>query len=164
MEVLPPDPTTNISEPTPPPFSPARPPRSTVLYGPNGLRAGWSIVIYVAVLVALLFLVGLELRWLTPHLPPSMRGTRGSGFHPAVAILSEASALIAVLLATAGMARLEHRFTADYGLAGFDRVRQFLIGLVCGFAFLACWLGDEVSASAAPVQPETTARPAPQRR
>jgi hypothetical protein len=126
-----------MPEPAPAPLSPAPPPRSPVLYGPNGLRAGWRIVIYVAVLVALLFLVGLELRWLGPHLPASMRSTPGTGFHPLVAIYSEASVLIVVLLATAGMARLEHRRTADYGLAGFDRVRQFLIGLVCGFIFLS---------------------------
>jgi uncharacterized protein len=140
MEVLPPDPSDSIPESTPP-LSPTPPLRSTVLYGPNGLRAGWSIVIYVAVLIALLFLVGLELRWLTPHLPAGMRARPGSGFHPAIAILSEASALIAVLLATAGMARLEHRYTADYGLAGVDRARQFLIGLVLGFAFLSLLVG-----------------------
>jgi hypothetical protein len=97
------------------------------------MRAGWSIVIYAAVLIALLFLVGLEMHWLESHMPASMRGARGSGFHPAVAILSEASALIAVLLATVGMARLEHRRAADYGLAGFD--------LVCGFAFLSLLVG-----------------------
>jgi len=141
MEVLPPDPSASIPEPATTPPSPAPRPRSTVLYGPNGLRAGWSIVIYVAVLIALLFLVGLEMRWLGPHIPASMRGARGSAFHPAIAILSEASALIAVLLASAGMARLEHRRAADYGLAGFDRVRQFLIGLVCGFAFLSLLVG-----------------------
>jgi uncharacterized protein len=137
MEVLPPNPSDNIPDSAPAPLAPALRSPSTVLYGPNGLRAGWSIVIYVAVLIALLFLVGLEMHWLEPHMPASMRAPRGSGFHPAVAILSEASALIAVLLATAGMARLEHRFTADYGLAGFDRARQFVIGLVCGFAFLS---------------------------
>ncbi|HTU49179.1 MAG TPA: CPBP family intramembrane glutamic endopeptidase [Acidobacteriaceae bacterium] len=141
MEALPPDPSANIPEPAPPLLSPAPRPRSTVLYGPNGLRAGWSIVIYVAVLISLLFLVGLELRWITPHLPASLRPVPGSGFHPTIAILSEASALIAVLLATAGMARLENRRAADYGLAGFDRVRQFLIGLVCGFAFLSLLVG-----------------------
>jgi len=141
MEVLPPDSTDNISEPVTQQIAPAPQPRSTVLYGPNGLRAGWSIVIYLALLAALLFLVGLEMRWLTLHLPASMRATPGSGFHPAIAILSEASALIAVLLATAGMARLENRRTADYGLAGFDRVRQFFIGLVWGFAFLSLLVG-----------------------
>jgi hypothetical protein len=141
MEVLPPDSSKNISEPAAPQIVPPPPSRPSVLYGPNGLRADWSIVIYIAVLVSLLFLVGLEMRWLGPHLPASMRGARGSAFHPAVAILSEASALIAVLLATAGMARLEHRYTADYGLAGLDRVRQFLIGLVCGFSFLSLLVG-----------------------
>ncbi len=141
MEVLPPDPSDSIPESATPPLSPTPPARSTVLYGPNGLRAGWSIVIYVAVLIALLFLVGLELRWLTPHLPGGMRARPGAGFHPAIAILSEASALIAVLLATAGMARLENRYAADYGLAGVDRARQFLIGLVLGFGFLSLLVG-----------------------
>ncbi len=141
MEVLPPDPSANISESVTPPLSPIPSTRSTVLYGPDGLRAGWSIVIYVGVLIALLFLVGLEMRWVSPHLPASMRGGRGTGFHPAIAILSEASVLIAVVLATAGMARLEHRRAADFGLAGFDRARQFLIGLVCGFAFLSLLVG-----------------------
>jgi membrane protease YdiL (CAAX protease family) len=112
-----------------------------MLYGPNGLRAGWSIAIYIAVVVALLFLVGLEMRWLIPHLPVDLRGARGGAFHPTVAILSEASVLIAVLLATAGMARLEYRHTAFYGLAGFDRARQFFIGLACGFAFLSLLIG-----------------------
>ncbi len=140
MEVPPPDPSGSIPESTPP-LSPMPPPRSTVLYGPNGLRAGWSIVVYIAVLIALLFLVRLELQWLTPHLPAGMRARPSSGFHPALAILTEASALIAVLLATAGMARLENRYTADYGLAGVDRARQFLIGLVCGFIFLSLLVG-----------------------
>jgi uncharacterized protein len=141
MDILPPDSSENISDPVAPQIVLPPASRSSVLYGPNGLRAGWSIVIYVAVLVALFFLVGLEMRWLGPHIPASMRGARGSSFHPAVAILSEASVLLAVLLATAGMAWLEHRRTADYGLAGFDRARQFLIGLVCGFAFLSLLVG-----------------------
>jgi membrane protease YdiL (CAAX protease family) len=141
MEILPPDAPENLSEPAAPQVIVPTSSRSSVMYGPNGLRAGWSIVIYVAVVVALLFLVGLEMRWLGPHLPASMRGARGTGFHPTVAILSEASVLLAVLLATAGMARLEHRRAADYGLAGFDRTRQFLIGLVCGFVFLSLLVG-----------------------
>lgn len=141
MEVLPPDQSSYIPEATTPPPSPAPRPRSAVLYGPNGLRAGWSIAIYVAVLISLLFLVGLEMHWLTPHLPASMRAKPGQGFHPTIVILSEASVLIAVLLATAGMARLEHRSTAFYGLAGLDRARQFVIGLVCGFLFLSMLIG-----------------------
>lgn len=141
MEVLPPDASGNMPEAGAPHIAPIPPAPSSILYGPNGLRAGWSIVIYVAVMMALLFLIGLEMHWLLHYLPFSLRGTQGSGFHPAVTILAEASMLLAVLLATAGMARLEHRRTADYGLAGFDRTRQFLIGLVCGFCFLSLLIG-----------------------
>lgn len=141
MEVLPSDSSGNIPEPDKPQIISVPPARFSVLYGPNGLRAGWSIVIYVAVILALLFLVGLEMRWVLPHLPMGLRGGRGSDFHPTVAILSEASVLLAVLLATAGMARLEHRHTAFYGLVGFDRTRQFFIGLVSGFCFLSLLIG-----------------------
>ncbi|MGO8720744.1 MAG: CPBP family intramembrane glutamic endopeptidase [Acidobacteriaceae bacterium] len=141
MEVLPPGASGNIPEPGTPHIAPIPPARPSILYGPNGLRAGWSIVIYVAVMAALLFLIGLEMHWLLHYLPVSLRGAQGSGFHPTVSILAEASMLLAVLLATAGMARLEHRRTADYGLAGFDRTRQFLIGLVCGFCFLSLLVG-----------------------
>ena len=141
MEILPPESQENIPEVAAPLTAPALRPPNAILYGPNGLRAGWSIVIYAAVLAALLFLVGLEMRWLVPRFPASMRGTPGSGFHPGIAIFSEASVLIALLLATAGMARLEHRHTAFYGLAGSDRLRQFLIGIVCGFVFLSLLVG-----------------------
>jgi hypothetical protein len=141
MEVLPSDSSGNIPETGAPQIAPTPPSRPSILYGPNGLRAGWSIVIYVAVVLALLFLVGLEMRWVIPHLPLNLRGGRGSDFHPTVAILSEASVLLAALLATAGMARLEHRRTAFYGLAGFDRTRQFFIGLISGFVFLSLLIG-----------------------
>ncbi len=141
MEVLPPDAPGNMPEPGTPQIVSVPPSRHSVLYGPNGLRAGWSIVIYVGVLASLFILIGLEMRWLLHHVPANLRGARGGAFHPTMAILSEASVLLAVLLATAGMAQLEHRRTADYGLAGFDRVRQFFIGLVCGFAFLSLLIG-----------------------
>jgi membrane protease YdiL (CAAX protease family) len=139
METLPPAPSTSNPETAPAPFSPAPRLRSTVLYGPNGLRPGCSIVLFVAVVLALRFLVGFELQWLAAYLPPSMRSNPDS--YPLFVIVADASMLIAVLLATAGMARLEHRRTADYGLTGFDRTRQFLIGLVCGFVFLSLLVG-----------------------
>lgn len=141
MEVLPPDASGNIPEPGTPRIAPIPPAPSSILYGPNGLRAGWSIVIFVAVMMALLFLIGLEMHWLLHSLPANLRGTQGGGFHPIVTILAESSMLLAVLLTTAGMARLEHRRTVEYGLAGFDRVRQFFIGLACGFCFLSLLIG-----------------------
>ena len=140
MEVSPPDPSDKISEFTPP-LSPAPPPHSTVLYGPNGLRAGWAILLAVCIFFALRFLIELEIFWLVRRLPAGLQPVPEGSIHPSSFLLLEAGILLAVLLTTACMARLEHRFTADYGLAGFDRARQFVIGLVCGFAFLSLLVG-----------------------
>jgi CAAX protease family protein len=141
MEVLPPHPSDNIPEAAPAPFSPASRPRSTVLYGPNGLRAGWSILLAVCIFYALRFLIDLEIFWVIRRLPVRLQQVPEGPIHPPTFILLESGVLLAVLLTIAFMARLEHRLTADYGLAGFDRARQFVIGLVCGFAFLSLLIG-----------------------
>ncbi|MGH9617131.1 MAG: lysostaphin resistance A-like protein [Acidobacteriaceae bacterium] len=140
MGTPPPEEPENTTERAPRIAPPPQPP-SSVLYGPNGLRAGWSSFVFTAVLLALYFLIGLEMQWLVHDFPSSFRGARGHASHPTMLILWEASGLLAVLLATAGMARLENRRTAFYGLAGFDRARQFFIGLISGFAFLSLLIG-----------------------
>lgn len=141
MEILPPDPPDNLHDARTPQLVAPSPGRSTVLFGPHGLRAGWSILLYVGVLLSLLYLAGFELRWFAQHLHQRLPGSSGGDFHPALAIVSEAITLLAVVLATAGMARLEQKRVAFYGLAGFDRARQFLIGIVCGFVFLSLLIG-----------------------
>lgn len=112
----------------------ARPP---ILYGPDGLRTGWSILAFLGILAGLLWLANLEVRWLALHLHQSSASRNGHELHPTLMILAETSLLVAVLLATALMARLEQRRTASYGLEGANRVRRFLTGLVSGFGFLS---------------------------
>ncbi len=140
MEMLPPDSSGNSPAPETPQLVPPQLERSSILYGPHGLRAGWSILLYVGVLMFLMFLAGFELRWFALHLHQRMPVTGGK-FHPALAIVSEAITLLVVVVATAAMARLERRRVAFYGLDGLDRVRQFFIGLVCGFVFLSLLIG-----------------------
>ncbi len=144
MEILPPEgpnntgkPPTHISEP----LTHTIAPRSSVLYGPDGLRAGWSILLYIGVLASLLYLAGFELRWVTRHLHQRIPGGAGGEFHPALAIVAEATTLLVVVLATAAIARLERRPVAFYGLAGADRVRQFVLGIVSGFVLLSLLVG-----------------------
>jgi membrane protease YdiL (CAAX protease family) len=129
----PPEPETTISAPT---FS-AAPTRPAILYGPDGLRAGWSILAFLGILALFLALARFEVSWLARHLHQGAASRRGHELHPTLMILAETSVLLAVLLATAIMARLEQRRTASYGLEGTNRVRQFLIGLVSGFGFLS---------------------------
>ena len=109
------------------------PPRSPIFFGRDGLRAGWSILLYIVVIAALLSLAGFELHWFAVHLHQTMSGE----FHPTLAILTEATTLLVVVLATALMAWIEGRGVAFYGLIGIDRVRQFFIGIVSGFVLLS---------------------------
>jgi len=114
--------------------------RSPVFFNDHGLRAGWSILLYLAVLAGLLALASFELRWLAvrthrSHLHP------GSAMHPGFTIVVEAVYLLAIVLATAFMGWIEHRRAADYGLAGVERCRQFIVGMVCGFCFLSLLIG-----------------------
>ena len=109
------------------------PPRSPIFFGRDGLRAGWRILLYIVVIAALLSLAGFELHWFAVHLHQTMSGE----FHPTLAILTEATTLLVVVLATALMAWIEGRGVAFYGLIGIDRVRQFFIGIVSGFVLLS---------------------------
>ncbi len=140
METLPPELPENLTENATTPVV-ARPMRSSILYGPHGLRAGWSILLYLGVLISLLYLAGFELRWFAQHLHQSLHGDKNGEFHPALAIVAEATTLLVVMLATAGMARLERHRVTFYGLAGSDRVRQFFFGIVSGFALLSLLVG-----------------------
>jgi membrane protease YdiL (CAAX protease family) len=110
--------------------------QSPVFFGPDGLRAGWSILLFLGVVAAL----AVPFQWLVHaimvhrHIAPPAKGAE---LQPAIFILSEGVTLLIVLIATALMGKVEgHRFTF-YGLAGAGRARQFFIGLLSGFAFLS---------------------------
>jgi len=109
----------------------------SIWFGPNGLRAGWRLLVYAIPLVALGFLVNLALR--------AMFGKQGPGAaigqSPWLAILIEALNFALFLVPALMMARLECRSLAVYGLRwrgdGFHRVAE---GVLWGFAGLSCLL------------------------
>ena len=138
MEILPPEAPKRTRET--PLFAGARM-ESSIFYGPNGLRAGWSVLLYIGVLMALLYLAGFELHWFARYLHRSMPGQRSGEAYPTLVTVVEAMTLLAVVLATAGMARVERCRVAFYGLIGSDRVRQFFIGIASGFAFISLLVG-----------------------
>lgn len=111
--------------------------RTVALYGPQGLRAGWKALLFIGVLFSLLFLSTVEIRSIASRMGQNGAIITGGEIHPALLIVGEAATLIAVLLATMAMARLEQHRAADYGLTGTHRLRQFVIGLVSGFGFLS---------------------------
>lgn len=109
-------------------------PLSRVFFGPQGIRAGWSILIFIALFV----LFGAGARVLLHFLPHSMQGENtASGIAPLSRNIGELVALGLTLIATAIMARLENRPFPSYGLGGRGKLPLALLGAFWGFFFVS---------------------------
>lgn len=105
-----------------------------VFLGPDGLRAGWSVLIFLVVMVALL--VGLEAAFARLHL----LNPKG-GFTPKNMFFNEVVSFLALLGAVIVAALAERRRILDYNLRGVRRRRHFFSGLAVGFAALSVLVG-----------------------
>lgn len=106
-----------------------------VFVGPEGLRAGWSVLIFIA--LTYLLLTGFAFLFLKLHLV-----TRGNSFAPQQQFFSELFQVLALLTAAAIMAVIERRRILDYNLRGARRVAHFFSGFVVGFAALSALVGS----------------------
>src|SRR5215471_13469404 len=108
------------------PDSPAR----VVFIGRQGLRAGWRLLIYFAVLFVLVMATIPLQRWGFRRL--------GSDFSARNVIIGEIISFGLILLATAIMGKFERRSLADYGLPFRLALRkQFWSGALWGFVMLS---------------------------
>lgn len=95
--------------------------------GPQGLRAGWGILLFAAAFVAIAALLAfISLVALARALPGDLP-----------LFLTEVVELVAVLGSTAIMARVERRSAWDYGLLDPRSRQRFLRGMVWGVALLS---------------------------
>ena len=113
---------------------------SWIFFGPEGLRAGWGLLLFAV----LLTILGLAVNFLTAEAHRQSFGhaaSRGqtqsspasaSDTPPSHLLAAEATSLLAVLLATFALARIERRPFTTYGLGGTHKLPQFLQGLLCG--------------------------------
>lgn len=104
-----------------------------IFIGPDGLRAGWSALIFVALLLG--FMSGLGFLFVRLHLV-----SRG-GFTPKNAIFSQLFQLIALIAAAGIVALIERRSVFDYNLRDSRRGVHFLSGFVIGFLALSTLVG-----------------------
>jgi len=102
------------------------PPGQWLFFGPQGLRAGWSLLIY-ATLCAILIIVCAAAVDPFLHLHPGMT------IPPLTGLILELSQLIPVVIATAIMAAIEHRPVLYYGFRGRARGIRLVSGFVWGF-------------------------------
>jgi hypothetical protein len=111
-----------------------------VFWGPNGLRAGWRLVIFCTILAGLSRIEVLVLQ-ATGHGQPSESKFTAHGLGWWLTH-TRALVFILVLIASWIMARIEGRRVADYGL-GFKRAFRggFWRGAAIGFASITALLG-----------------------
>jgi uncharacterized protein len=121
---------------------PPAPAPNTVFRGPNGIRAGWRALIFLAIvagLVAAANLVAYVVTRILLHQPP--HAGIGSMLYPSVAAISDGSLFLFTALAARIMGRIEHRKWKEYGLAArFALRRNFWLGTVIGFAAISASL------------------------
>jgi hypothetical protein len=110
---------------------------SWIFFGPRGLRAGWSVLVFAVLLYFLLNLFQVILSFLVldiAHLH-ILGGTALS------TILGEGNRVAALAAAVLLVAALEHRRPADYNLAGGRRLWDLLSGAAIGFAAISLLIG-----------------------
>jgi uncharacterized protein len=111
-----------------------------IFWGPNGLRAGWRLLLFFAV-QALAVTVITVLRRLGPTWLSSP-ANNVSVLTPQYFLITEPIAFAGYFVTTWIMGRVEGRRLADYGLPGRGAFSpRFLIGLLAGFASISALLG-----------------------
>ena len=101
--------------------------------GPEGLRAGWSVVMFFALLIG--FMAALGFLFASLHLI-----SKGA-FTPRTAIFSELFQLLALVAAAGIVALVERRSILDYNLRGSRRAIHFFSGFIIGFLALSALVG-----------------------
>jgi membrane protease YdiL (CAAX protease family) len=104
--------------------------------GVKGVRSGWRVLLYCAVLAALVSSFVLVIRAVRARL--AMPGQPAAVLTPGRAALNEGALLLGVLLTSAMFGRFEKRSLADYGLpVGATAAARFLEGLVWGVGLMS---------------------------
>lgn len=118
-----------LSERAPAPVSPELPLLRRVFVGPDGLRAGWRLLIYIALTVAIAFGLGRLL----------LHGRHAFG--PLIVTLGEAVLLVAVTVPAVILSYYERRSWNSYGLPLRKMLgARFWEGAVWGFVALSVLL------------------------
>jgi uncharacterized protein len=103
-----------------------------IFAGPDGLRAGWGVLLFI---VLWQLLHGALYPFVHSLLPPITPGTNGMDGLRALAM--EATGLFCVVAATWVLARIEGRRPSEYGLRDSRRLRHFAAGAGWGAVILS---------------------------
>jgi hypothetical protein len=118
------------------------PPKQTstlrkIIIGKDGLRAGWSLLIFIAILVMIGYSVNKIGHKLYPPTPKSAQATQDAMGKPSFLLIGELSQLLVVVLVTWIMSKIERRRNSVYGFGGARKMSHFLAGLAWGITCLS---------------------------
>jgi len=114
------------------PIASTQPTLHKVFIGKDGLRAGWGLLIFIAIFAAIGFCVNFIGHKLNvPALKP------GSEITPRFGLLVEGLNFLAVLLITWAMSKIERRPASVYGFGDKRKLPHFFAGLAWGVACLS---------------------------
>ncbi len=111
--------------------------RPALLFGQQGLRAGWGCLLFLVLLTALSFLIHAAEKYAFHLSSPA----KGAAMTPALMIAGELTATGMILLATFTAARIERRRFLSFGLGDRAFLPRLAVGLVSGFAAISALVG-----------------------
>lgn len=118
------------------PIEPVPPPQPSTLrkifWGKDGLRAGWSLLIFIAIFAGLAFCINRTLHML--HVP---RPDPKAEWSPLLGILGEGGSFLLVMLVTWIMSKIERRSFGVYGMGDPRKLAHFLAGMAWGIVCLS---------------------------
>ncbi len=120
---------------TPPPPQPH--PLTRIFMGPQGLRAGWSVLLFLVFAAIALVVFSIVAMAIAGH-PPRQKITIWS---PYLALANEGLQVLAILIAGTLVALIEGRNILDYNLRGRHRFTQLVGGAATGFVALSALVG-----------------------
>ena len=105
--------------------------------GPNGIRAGWRLLIFIAFFIAIVSSVNFGLR-LVPSARAWLKSQNPQIMTPSLMIVEEGIAVLALMAAAALMSLIEKRTFADYYFPPNEAFgKRFWQGVPYGFAMLS---------------------------
>jgi len=120
-----------------------------VLFGDWGLRAGWGLLLYFALIFLSQAIVDGLPHWYGQHHPAfgtALQQAESASRDlqdrkPGGVLISHGKPIAVVLLLLWIMAKIERRPYASYGWGSRHRARDFAVGFLCGFVLLSSLVG-----------------------
>jgi len=106
-----------------------------IFFGPDGLRAGWSLLLFIMLFVAFSMCVNFVGHALNPAAARTSRAAMAKSMTPALMAFEYLTFFI-TLLSSWIMSKLERRPISIYGLGGNRKLPNFFMGLAWGITCL----------------------------